>query len=378
MKETWLKSNKFNSKRDYELAGRAYDVLMGNLYPDKGFLWSPYRCISPGQNNFCGIWNWDSAFHAIGVSHWDTSLAKESILGFLQFQRKDGLFPDVIWEDGGIESSFGKPPVFAWAAETIYKQDKEIDFLKAVYPKLILNEDYLTKNRCYNSLFFYDADNKNAKDYLIRVKYESGWDNSVRWDNGITEFWAIDLNCFMVMFYRSLSYMAQELNIKEDMIKWQNKEKVLSKLINEKMWDSKNRYYADTNKFTGAISDVLTPASFMPLYIGIASLEQADYMKKIAEESFKCKMPTVSFDNPEFSNDYWRGPTWLNTAYFAAKGLKNYGFDTADKIKESILDMCFNNKDGIYENYNSITGEGLCCDHFSWSSVFILEFILNW
>ena len=57
-------------------------------------------------------------------------------------------------------------------------------------------------------------------------------------------------------------------------------------------------------------------------------------MENFAKNNFKEKMPTVSFDNPEYSTDYWRGPTWLNVAYFAAKGLKNYGFEVADKIKE--------------------------------------------
>ena len=56
---------------------------------------------------------------------------------------------------------------------------------------------------------------------------------------------------------------------------------------------------------------------------------------------------------------------------------ENYKFEVADKIKENVLNMCYNEKDGIYENYDSITGKGLCCDHFSWSCVFINEFILN-
>ena len=100
-------------------------------------------------------------------------------------------------------------------------------------------------------------------------------------------------------------------------------------------------------------------------------------MGELAQKRFNSKMPTVSFDDPGYSNDYWRGPTWLNVAYFAAKGLHDYGLAVGNEIKESILDMCHNEKDGIFENYDSKTGEGLCCDHFSWSSVFIVEFILN-
>ena len=357
------------SERDKELCERAYQILMENVYPDEGYLWSPYRCISPGKTHFTGIWNWDSAFHAVGVSRWDTELSKESILGFFQFQREDGLLPDVICESGEIIGSFSKPPLFAWATEIVYKRDNNIDFLKEAYPVLVKNLNYWEQNRCYEGLFFYDADNKEKDDYLKRVKFESGWDNSVRWDKGITEYWAIDLNCFMVMFYRSMSYIALELSLHNDRKKWKEKEKILSELINDKMWDRQNGYYADANKFTKEISDILSPASFMPLYIGIATKEQAKAMEIVARENFKCKMPTVSFDNPEYSNEYWRGPTWLNVAYFAAKGLKDYGFDVADEIKESILNMCFNEKKGIYENYDSITGEGLCFNRFSWSCV---------
>lgn len=369
-------SNKF-SDRERELLIRSYDTITTNIYEKDEYLWSPYRCITPGKVSFDGIWNWDSAFHAIGVSRWDTSLARDSISGFLKFQKKNGLLPDVVRESGNIVDTFSKPPLFPWAVETIYKREPDTEFLKSVYPKLVLNEAFWVKERCYEGLFFYDAENRDTDDYLIRVKYESGWDNSPRWDKGITEYWAIDLNCFMVMFYRSMSFLAKELCLSTDAATWNTKAETLGKAINEKMWDSENQYYSDTNKFTEEVSSILSPASFMPLYIGIAPCDRAKSMCHIAEERFKSKMPTVPFDSAEYSNNYWRGPTWLNVAYFAAKGLKNYGFEVADSIKESILEMCHREKRGIYENYDSLTGEGLGCDHFSWSCVFINEFILN-
>lgn len=117
----------------------------------------------------------------------------------------------------------------------------------------------------------------------------------------------------------------------------------------------------------------------MPLFIEIASEERAEWLNKLAMDpnKFYSGMPTVAYDDPEYSRTYWRGPTWLNIAYFAAKGLKNYGFKSADKIKETILNWVANEKRGIFENYDSKTGEGLYCDHFSWSSAFVIEFILN-
>lgn len=364
--------------RDLELLERTARVLAENTYAPVGYAWSPYRCISPGKSTFPGIWNWDSAFHALGMSRIDVALAKESIFGFFKFQKENGFLPDVIFEDGRIVDNASKPPVFAWAAEAVYRADGDREFLKEIYPKLKNNILWWYGNRHYNGLFFYDAENKGDEDYILTAKYESGWDNSVRWDNGITDLWAIDLNCFIHMSLTSLEFMAAELGIDGDRALWRDKAHSLSSLISSKLWDAENRCYSDVNKFTGKPTGILTPASFMPLFANIASPEKAARMCEIAETKFESKMPTVAFDDPEYSDDYWRGPTWLNVAYFAAKGLKNYGFPVADRIKENILDMCFNAKGGIYENYASVSGKGQCCDRFSWSSVFIREFILNW
>lgn len=366
--------------RDTELIARAKATLKQNTYSAEGYLWSPYKCITPGVNYFFGIWNWDSAFHAVGVSRWDVDLAEQSILGFLQFQQENGFLPDVIHEDNSIEDVSSKPPMFAWATEKVYKRGKNLDFVKKAYPKLVLNENFWVNERSSDGLFYYGGYKEKCKDeedYIKYVKWESGWDNSPRWDKGITNLWAIDLNCFMVMFYRSLSYLAGQLGLDSESSLWAQKGEQLSQLIITKMWDDKAKCFADTDRFTGENSEVITPASFMPLYIKIATKEQAEEMNKVANNRFKGKMPTVAFDDPSYSARYWRGPTWLNVAYFAAKGLKNYSFSIADQIKENILDMCFTEKRGIYENYNSTTGEGQYCDHFSWSSVFVLEFIYN-
>lgn len=120
----------------------------------------------------------------------------------------------------------------------------------------------------------------------------------------------------------------------------------------------------------------------MPLFAEIATKEQAVAMKNIAIKHFMPGMPTVAYTNNEYDDQsedaYWRGPCWLNVAYFAAKGLKKYGFDeVADKIKETILMWVANDGESIHENYNATTGKGLRSDHFSWSCVFVHEFIEN-
>lgn len=116
----------------------------------------------------------------------------------------------------------------------------------------------------------------------------------------------------------------------------------------------------------------------MPFFIETASKERAEYMNTVAQKHFLPGMPTVAYDNPSYSTEYWRGPCWLNVAYFAAKGLKNYCFtETAGTVKSTILEWLYNDGDTIHENYNSETGEGRNNPDFSWSCVFAREFIKN-
>jgi len=367
---------------EIKLIERAVDTLYFNMASGEEYPWHPYRCIRPSARGFRGIWNWDSAYHAIGVSYWDTELAREQILGFIQYQKNDGMFPDVVWVENDINMNSSKPPILCSAAEVVYNRDRKIEFLKEVYPAFVNNERFWTEKRKYKGLFYYDADPNltTFEEYELNIRWESGWDNSVRWDKPIRDLWAVDLNCYMVMMYRSLAFMAGELQFEDDAKLWRSKELQLNNLIEENFWNEELMAYTDKNRFNGEYSDTLTPASFMPLYIEIASKARAEAMAKIGGDKHKFfpGMPTVSYDNSEFSTDYWRGPMWLNVAYYAAKGIKNYGYtEIAEAIKEKILTWVKLNENAIYENYNSITGEGLNSADFSWSAVFVLEFLLN-
>ncbi len=173
--------------------------------------------------------------------------------------------------------------------------------------------------------------------------------------------------------------MAKELGL--DASQWEQKEAELTSAIKAHMWNEAVGCYTDVWADTGKCSDVLSPASFMPLFIGIATQEQAKAMAAVCADSNKFfpGMPTVAYDHPQYSKtDYWRGPMWVNVAYFALKGLKDYGYtETAEAIRQTILDWCAEEKRGIYEYYDSKTGEGLGAHNFGWSCAFIIELILN-
>ncbi len=369
-KNEWLAACNV-SDRNRELLSMCYDVLEHNTIQDKSYPWGDKPVISPWKNDDAGIWEWDSAFHAVTASRWNTELAASCIDAMVSFQTEKGAFPDAIMARGHINDGFTKPPVLPWASVILYERNKDIKFLKECYDRYVVNEAYWMREQRNGEFFFYKHGG------------ESGWDDSVRWDavKGDCHYlWCIDLQCYMIMMYRALAFMAKELGDDKSIPLWNKREKWLTEAVEAHFFDDENGTYADVFATDGKFSKAISPASFMPLYIGIASKEHAEAMEKIALEKFYPGMPTISYDDPEFSNGYWRGTTWLNVAYFALKGLKQYGFDkTADEMREYLLSMIYDESErGIFENYDSKNRKGLHNSYFSWSAAFTIEFILNW
>ncbi len=394
LRKNWLKQyeNSVNA-RDYRLLDKASRILMQNIAPlEEETLWKPYRAITPSMGRkpnggicFPGIWNWDSAFHMVGVSRFDKELAQEQMEAFFLFQKEDGMLPDVIRMPGyknPIMDQYGKPPVWAWAMERMDRACPDLPFLKKMYPKLVKNENFWRTQR-YNEndgLFFYST-SEEGEMRITYIGWESGLDDSIRFDDGAIEYmYPIDLNCFMVSFYKSMQYLANRQGLTADAMKWYEREKALTDRIQDVMWSEEDQCFWDWNFKEKDFVRVLTPAAFMPLWVGIATPAQAAAVEKYAADPKKLYpcMPTVSLDHPKMKPlGYWRGSVWMNVAYFAIKGLYDYGFrQTAMGIRETLLDW-MDRDESIHENYNPLTGEGKCNTDFSWSCVFAMEMILE-
>ena len=379
-KAEWLKQyESILSERDLALLEEAYDVLAENTIQGEDMPWGNTPAISPWSGSTAGLWNWDSIFHAITVARYDGELAKNCIDNIAMFQKESGLIPDVVYPDGRMEDNYSKPPVFAWGVLEVYKETEDVEFLKRNYERVVKYENFWRTYRFDNGLFYYSAqENPERADYE-HPRWESGWDNSPRWDIApIVDIYPIDLNCFMILYYRSMAEMAKILGV--DSSTWESREKTLTNDVETRLYNKSIGAYVDRNRKTGEYSTVLSPASFMPLFIGIAPQERAEAMNKLACDTnkFYPGMPSVSYDDSGYDNGYWRGLTWLNIAFFAIKGLDDYGYtDTADEMKEFILDMCYDGLPYIYENYDTKTQTGKHHNRFSWSAAFIIEFVIH-
>jgi hypothetical protein len=92
--------------------------------------------------------------------------------------------------------------------------------------------------------------------------------------------------------------------------------------------------------------------------------------------------PSVSVSDPSFSlrdtgrihqRRYWRGPTWVNTAWLCWLGLVRLGYEEqADQLAERVAGAVAGGR--LREYYNPHTGAGMGARDFAWSSL-VLEMI---
>jgi hypothetical protein len=91
--------------------------------------------------------------------------------------------------------------------------------------------------------------------------------------------------------------------------------------------------------------------------------------------------PSVALDEPSFSlrehfeglRRYWRGPTWINTAWLLWRGIVRLGYDEqAAAMARAITETV--SREGLREFYAPHDGRGMGAKDFAWSAL-ALEFL---
>ena len=97
---------------------------------------------------------WDLAFHCVPIALLDSNFAKEQLILFLRewYMRPNGQIPAYEWAFSDVN-----PPVHAWACMEVYRIEKErngkgdIDFLKRVFQKLLINFTWWVNRKDHNN-----------------------------------------------------------------------------------------------------------------------------------------------------------------------------------------------------------------------------------
>jgi glycogen debranching enzyme len=87
-------------------------------------------------------------------------------------------------------------------------------------------------------------------------------------------------------------------------------------------------------------------------------------------------LPSVALDDPTHTSRdhywglrrYWRGPSWVNAAWFAWMGLQRLDYHAeADDLRDRLVAVVL--REGLREYYDARTGEGMGAVDFGWSSL---------
>lgn len=383
----------FNDRKYARVLAKARLTLQNNWRITAGGLKHEGLFPSYHYEWFQGFWSWDSWKHAVGLSYYNIDLAKNQIRAMFDYQSEDGFVLDCIYRDNLIEENNyrdTKPPLSAWAVVKIYKKDRDIDFVRELYPKLKKYHSWWYQNR--------DHDKDGVCEYgctdgtLIAAKWESGMDNAIRFDNSkilknsdgaySLNQESVDLNAYLYAEKLYLATLAEALGKTDEANTFQNDAEVLKKRIQQQFYDPKDGWFYDTDLEGTVFIKGAGSEGWTALWAKAATHEQAVQVKKsmMDPKKFYTKVPfqTMSADHPKFNplKGYWRGPNWLDQAYFGVKGLRNYGFDQeADMATKQILEGAegiLNIGSPIYENYHPLTGKGLNAKNFSWSAAHII------
>ena len=347
---------------------------------------------------FNGFWSWDSWKHAVGLSHYDLRLAKEQVRLMFKFQNDDGFVADCVYRDTTIEAHNyrdTKPPLSAWAVAKIYEKDRDLSFIKNMYPKLKKYHYWWYDKRDHDQDGLCEYGSTDGS--LVAAKWESGMDNAIRFDDSkilkneegaySLDQESVDLNAYLYAEKLYLANLADVLGLINDVGTFKSESLELKSKIQTQFFDINDGWFYDTNLNGDSFIKGEGSEGWTALWADVASQEQAEQVKKrmMDPEKFFTKVPfqTMSADHPKFDplKGYWRGPNWLDQAYFGVKGLRNYGFnEAADKATVQILkgaEGLLGKGQSIRENYHPLSGEGLHAQNFSWSAAHIIMLLME-
>jgi putative isomerase len=368
------------------VAAKAMITLLGNWRAARGDIHHDGVIPSYSNPDFNGFWAWDSWKHAAALASFAPDLARDQIRAMFDYQAADGMVPDCVFLDKANNNwRDSKPPLATWASLAVYRATGDKVFLAEMYDKLVRYHRwwFSARDHDHDGLAEYGATDGSK----IAAKWESGMDNAVRFDdirmlkNG-ERAWSmdqhsVDLNAYLYREKLDLADIAEVLGKTDDHARWLKEAAAMQGPIQSSMFDSKRGYFFDAKLGSKDLVRVYGSEGWAPLWAGIASAAQAEAVARVMLDPAKfatyMPFPTLARDDPHFSpiKGYWRGPVWLDQAYFGVQALKRYGFEQqADEMARRLVLHAkgLTDRAPMYENYDPLTGQGYQSPNFSWAA----------
>lgn len=417
----------------------AKDVLRGNDMGD---------FTKPGPNQYPHQWNWDSALIALGLSFFDIPRALLEMRSLLNGQWLNGMLPHVVYHGHETDyfpnpgfwkietsryapsihtSGITQPPLLATILRKIHETFNIPDFVREAFPQLLSWHRWLHDDR--------DADNSGL--VCIVHPWESGTDDSPRWleilggidPSGLEAFARGDIRyvdvderpyphdyqrfIYLIDLFRRSAYdqgtiiadspfLVQDVLFNAILYRADKDLQALGDVIgedtsviegwirrmeagfNRRFWDDDAGLYYDFDVRHQRKIQISTGITFLPLFAGLTSPEQAERLihehyqhpKHYAvDNQVKYHLTSASKDLQGWDpRRYWRGPVWILLNWLVYHGLLDYGYtrEAAGLCADSLALM---SKSGFREYYDPRDGTGCGSERFSWSAALAIDWL---
>jgi hypothetical protein len=354
----------------------------------------PYAYTRPSPSRYPWQWYWDSCFAAIVWRRFEPERARIELETLLASQRADGFIGHTTFWHRPV--SLGRlsfynvasrnaprtetiqPPLLAWAWRTAVGDP-------AAEAGIVAQADWLAANR--------DLEGDGLL-WIVQPD-ESGLDASPKFDPVWGRRAAARIGFpLLVRRNRRLGFDARRIRDRggpvlcETLVNtlWSLSLQALGRpsatpALVERLWDEKRGLFLDEAQPGGARPSVVTWAALSPLalpdlpepigrrLVDEHLLNEREFLTPVAPPSVAAAEPSYQPGGGRGPiRRYWRGPTWVNSAWLVWLGLRRLGYEEeARRLGGGLIATV--EREGLREYYDPRSGAGLGARDFAWSAL---------
>jgi mannosylglycerate hydrolase MGH1-like protein len=354
----------------------------------------PFAYTRPSPSRYPWQWYWDSCFAAIAWRNLEPERARRELETLVQAMRPDGFVGHVIFWDRPLSrrrrlyynvdsrrsemTGTIQPPLLAWAWQLAVGDP-------APEERIATHHRWLAEHR--------DLEGDGLL-WLIQPD-ESGLDSSPKFD----PIWGTRAHAergfpLLVARNRRLGWEARRIrdvggpvvcevatNVLWGLARVAMGQPSITPALVDRLWDERLGYFTDEAQPDGLRPAIRTWAGLAPLALPDLPDEIGRRMVEehlLDPKAFWLPVPpsSVAADEPSFvpgrgrglKRRYWRGPTWVNSAWLLWLGLKRLGYEEeASHMARALGEVVL--REGLREYYDPFTGEGLGARDFAWTAL---------